>query len=130
MIDVRDESSQATLDPGLKEVVEDDAETKKGFVYCALCSHVVSHIDQRTEVNGSHDHYFVNPHGLEFHVGCYEEALGCAISGQPTAADTWFPGFHWHIATCEECNIHLGWLFANAEASSFYGLILDRIQTD
>lgn len=130
MIDVRDKPRQATLDPQLKELIEDDPEAKKGFVYCALCSHVISHIEQRTEVNGSHDHHFVNPHGLEFHVGCFSEALGCAISGQPTAADTWFPGFHWHIATCAECTTHLGWLFTNVETASFYGLILDRIQTD
>jgi hypothetical protein len=130
MIDVRDKPRQATLDPKLKELLDDDTEAKKGFVYCGLCSHVVSHIEQRIEVNGSHDHNFVNPYGVEFHVGCFDEALGCAISGQPTAADTWFPGFRWRLASCEECTTHLGWLFANADAYTFYGLILDRIQTD
>ena len=133
MIDVVDKPRQAGLDPKLKALLDDEEEAKKGYVYCGLCSHVVSHVDQQTEMRGSFDHRFVNPYGFEFHLGCYAEALGCAISGDATAADTWFPGYQWRHATCEECTQHLGWYFSrqnSAEDHHFYGLILDRIQTD
>jgi len=130
MIDVVDKPRQGTLDPKLGALLEDKLHEKKGYVYCAMCSHIVSHVDHRIEVQGSHAHHFVNPHGYRYHVGCYAEALGCAISGEPMAADTWFPGFRWRLASCEECRQHLGWYFANAADASFYGLVIDRIQTE
>lgn len=129
MIDVVDKPRQAGLDPRLKAVLDDEEAQKRGYVYCGLCSHPVSHVDEQIEMHGSFDHHFVNPYGFEFHLGCYQEALGCAISGDPTAADTWFPGYRWRHATCESCSQHLGWYFAQ-ENHHFYGLILDRIQTD
>ena len=130
MIDVVDKPSQASLDPRLKALLEQETHAEKGYVYCATCSHVVSHIDQRIEVGGSHDHNFTNPHGFQFHLGCYREALGCTVTGPPNAADTWFPGHRWRLAQCEECAIHLGWFFADASDHAFFGLIIDRIQTD
>jgi hypothetical protein len=117
------------LDPKLASLLEDELHEQKGYVYCAVCSHVVSHVDHRIVVNGSHDHHFVNPHGFRFHVGCYAEALGCSVSGDPMAADTWFPGFRWQLAACEECRQHLGWFFVSSDAN-FFGLVVDRIQTD
>ncbi|NJN51709.1 MAG: hypothetical protein HC809_07955 [Gammaproteobacteria bacterium] len=132
MIDTVVKPRQGNLDPKLKALLGDETHPKKGYIYCAACSHIISHIDQRIEVNGSHDHNFVNPHGYRFHVGCFAQALGCAISGRPQAADSWFPGFEWRIASCEECQSHLGWFFAtaDAQASSFYGLVTDRIQSE
>ena len=130
MIDVVDKPSQATLDPKLKAIVDQETHAKKGYVYCATCSHVISHIDHRIEVGGSHDHHFTNPHGFRFHLGCYREALGCTVNGPPNAADTWFPGYRWRLAQCEECAIHLGWFFAHGNDHAFFGLITDRIQTD
>jgi hypothetical protein len=130
MIDVVDKPSQANLDPKLAALLEQQARPQRGYIYCATCSHVVSHIDHRIEVGGSHDHRFTNPHGFRFHLGCYREALGCTVTGPSNAADTWFPGFHWRIAQCEECAMHLGWCFANAADQTFFGLITERIQTD
>jgi len=118
------------LDPALKEILDREAEPKKGYVYCAVCSHVVSHVDERIEVNGSHCHEFMNPHGFQFEIGCYRQALGCTISGDRTAADTWFMGYQWRYTSCTECHQHLGWIFDNHAADTFYGLILDRVQTD
>ncbi len=130
MIDVVDKARQGILDPALKRALADETRAKKGYVYCATCSHVVSHIDHRLEVAGTHEHHFVNPHGFHFDVACYREALGCIVSGSPQAADTWFAGYHWRHAQCEECRMHLGWFFANADNHGFFGLIVDKIQTD
>jgi hypothetical protein len=130
MIDVVDKTRQGTLDPALKAILDNDTHAQKGYVYCASCSHVITHIDHRIEVGERHQHHFVNPHGYRFHVACYREALGCTVSGTPVAADTWFPRYRWRHALCEECSTHLGWFFANADNHSFFGLIVDNIQSE
>ena len=112
-------------------MLELDDSHDKNFIYCGQCSHVITQAAQRIEVNGSHAHLFTNPYGIEFHVGCFAQALGCDISGAAEAADTWFMGYFWRIASCAECHAHLGWYFAQANGEDyFYGLILDRIQED
>lgn len=128
MVDVRDTQRQG-LDPALREIVERSAAEPGELIYCGTCSHVIARRADRISVNGSHAHDFTNPHGIRFHVGCFAEALGCSISGARNAADTWFPGFFWRIATCADCRTHLGWYFDTAERY-FYGLILDRIQQE
>ena len=125
MVDVLDKERQG-LDPKLKEIVE---EADRNFIYCGTCSSVIARNFDRIEVGGSHDHRFTNPFGISFHIGCFAQALGCTISGERVAADTWFPGFQWQHASCAECRAHLGWYFDRAD-EYFYGLILDRIQND
>lgn len=126
MIDVLDKQRQG-LDPKLRSIVERTTEEKRDYLVCGTCSHVIARQSDGIEVNGGFDHRFTNPYGVEFHVGCFSEALGCAISGHSVAADTWFPGFRWRLATCEECHHHLGWYF-DREDVYFYGLVLDYIQ--
>ncbi len=127
MIDVIDKERQG-LDPALKPVVDDVSAAERDFLHCALCSAVVSRLANAIEVNGSHHHHCVNPHGFEFEVGCFNEALGCSISGERQHADSWFAGFQWRFASCSECQQHLGWYF-DREGEYFYGLILDRVQS-
>lgn len=134
MSEVKDPPN-TTLDPKLRSMLEIEDSDDKNFIYCGFCSHVITEAHERIEVNGSHDHNFTNPHGFSFHVGCFGNALGCDISGKPEAADTWFMGYFWRIASCAGCQAHLGWYFARATSSKgaadyFYGLILDRIQED
>jgi hypothetical protein len=119
----------STLDPNLKTILESNDDEDKDFIFCAQCSSVVSRVSERIEVHGSHAHYCTNPHGIQFHVGCFGNALGCDISGSPEAADSWFMGYHWQIASCSSCQAHLGWYFTSS-GHNFYGLILDRIQQD
>ena len=128
MSDVADKRRQG-LDPALKEIVERSSVAPGELIYCGTCSHVVARKADRIAVNGSHAHDCVNPYGIRFHVGCFAEALGCTLSGEPTAADSWFPGFFWRLATCAECRAHLGWYFDSADRY-FYGLIVDRIQDE
>ena len=121
----------STLDPKLGSMLDiEDAEDKR-FIYCATCSEVITTAAQRIEMQGGHTHNFTNPHGIPFHLGCFGNALGCEISGVPEAADSWFMGYFWRLASCAECHTHLGWFFARSSGEdSFYGLILDHIQED
>ena len=128
MSDVIERQRQG-LDPALEEIVSREKAEDRDLVYCGTCSHVVARKADGCVINGSHSHHFTNPYGIRFHVACFSEALGCSISGEATAADTWFPGFFWRLAACAECRMHLGWYFERGD-SYFYGLIVDRIQHD
>ena len=124
------DKERKSLDPALDRLLERERQERKDYIYCAVCSTVIGRGADRIEVNGGHDHYCINPHGLQFHIGCFQEALGCEIEGSPQAADSWFMGFRWRIANCGECRRHLGWYFDRKDTTYFYGLILDRIQHD
>lgn len=124
-----EDPQQSNLDPNLKSMLEIDQPDDKDFIYCAACSHVITQRGAKIEVNGSHGHHFTNPHGFEFHVVCFSQALGCDISGQPEAADSWFMHHFWQLASCAECHDHLGWYFTHG-SSYFYGLILNSIQEE
>ena len=130
MSEVKD-PEQSTLDPALRSMLEIEQPKDKAFIYCAVCSHVITTPSAKIEVHGSHDHTLTNPHGFQFHLGCFSEALGCALSGSPQAADSWFMGYAWTLATCAECGAHLGWHFSSVTGDNyFYGLILNAIQEE
>jgi hypothetical protein len=93
---------------------------------CHRCLATVTDGSQRIAMGGAHAHHFVNPHGIEFHVGCFADAPGCATFGEASTYWSWFPGFAWQVELCATCGEHLGWLFLSPDAA-FHGLILDRL---
>jgi hypothetical protein len=99
-------------------------------IVCAACGHRITDDGERIEIDGRHDRHCVNPQGYEFHIGCFRRAPGCPVTGAPTLEFTWFPGFAWSYALCGGCGELLGWRYDGADASSFYGLILNRLRSD
>ena len=95
-------------------------------ILCAVCRNPVTHRDERIVVNGSPAHTCRNPHGFVFTIGCFRAARGCRCEVSATSEHSWFPGYEWSIASCAQCDRHLGWRFV-AAADCFYGLILDRL---
>ena len=93
---------------------------------CAACGSPVTDESQRTNVQGSHDHFCINPADEEFHIGCFVNAPGCAVGGVPTEEYSWFPGYKWRYALCASCGEHLGWEFLGL--GNFFGLVLDRLK--
>jgi hypothetical protein len=79
----------------------------------------------RIEMSGAHEHRFVNPHGIEYRIGCFAWAELLAV-GASSRYWTWFAGFTWQVEVCRGCDEHLGWRFASAD-SGFHGLILERL---
>jgi hypothetical protein len=92
---------------------------------CARCRRRVTTGAARLEMSGGHEHRFVNPHGIEFRIGCFAWAELHAV-GAPTTYWTWFPGFAWQVEVCAECGAHVGWRFTSSDGA-FHGLILDRL---
>lgn len=95
-------------------------------VICAACGAFVAAAADRMEVNGAHEHAFINPAGLIFRVGCFAEAPGVHAVGEESAHWTWFVGFAWRAARCRSCHEHLGWCYRSALAT-FVALILDKV---
>lgn len=119
-------TDQRGLDPALQRLLDETDERQHDYLRCAQCATVICRLHNAIEVHGSHQHHCTNPHGYQFEVGCYNEALGCDIGGDRQRADSWFAGYEWRYASCSDCQQHLGWYFDRAE-HYFYGLIIDRI---
>lgn len=81
----------------------------------------------RIDVEGRHVHRRINPAGFEFEFGCFDEARGTAVVGEPTAAHSWFAGYAWVYSICGRCGAHLGWFFEGRDPR-FFGLILARLE--
>lgn len=111
----------------LEELMEWLPPTPESVIVCVRCSHVLADAADTHEILGSVEHEFVNPFGVVHHFRCYGHALGCATKGRAHHADTWFPGYRWKIATCGNCDDHLGWFFEASD--SFYGLLTAKIVT-
>jgi hypothetical protein len=116
-------------DSGSEVDLEDEASLGGGGarIVCATCGAEIATAGDRIEMNGRHEHYFVNPHGIDFHVACFRAAPGCIAIGAPSAEFTWFSGYRWQLALCGACHRHLGWHFSGGGAP-FFGLIADRIR--
>jgi hypothetical protein len=96
-------------------------------ILCAFCKAPVTHGRHRVDLNGTHEHHFVNPAGIFFHLGCFGQAAGCQPVGKTTVLDTWFEGYGWRLAPCATCGEHLGWHFEGSSKAPFFGLVLDRL---
>jgi hypothetical protein len=81
----------------------------------------------RIDVNGSHEHTFINPEGVIYRIGAFSAAAGAVDVGPPSTYFSWFAGHAWRLAICKRCTTHLGWSF-RAEESVFVGLILERLR--
>jgi hypothetical protein len=116
------------FDAGLERAPSDDARSAvDDGVRCAACGAVLTSRLERIEVDGSHEHSFVNPAGLVFRIGCFGRAPGCAEVGQPSPEWSWFPPHRWTIGLCGTCGTHVGWAFRASGPIAFWGLVLDRL---
>jgi hypothetical protein len=108
--------------------VEERAVAPERAIVCARCEHAITGERQRIAVLDAHEHRFMNPAGLLFHIGCFARADGCVVIGPASDEYPWFPGYLWRIALCGSCADHLGWHFQSG-ASAFFGLRLDRLRS-
>jgi hypothetical protein len=96
---------------------------------CVDCGRLITRGEERAVVNGRHEHTSLNPHGIVYHIGCFESAPGCSPQGAVSTHWSWFPGYAWQVVLCAGCLLHLGWLFRGPEGG-FYGLIINRLREE
>jgi hypothetical protein len=115
---------QSKIDPVLDALRERDLIT---WLTCAQCGNNVARTSDRIEVNGKHEHTFINPMGVIYRIGCFGAAPGTIEVGQPSDEFAWFRGHLWRIAVCSRCTNHLGWSFTS-DSAQFYGLVLENLR--
>lgn len=122
------EGAQGALLDKLRPTLDDAPKREKDErLRCRACGHAIASARGRISVQGSHEHYRVNPHDVDFHFGCFRRAPGGVEIGEPTFEHTWFVGFGWRILLCGRCGTHLGWGFHAEAGHGFCGLILHRL---
>ncbi len=120
--------------PQLKPVLNSrsnvDTDQNKKFekyLICKACENKITTLADKTKIDGTFQHSFLNPAGQVFEIGCFTDAIGCSIAGIPTSEWTWFSDYSWQIAICASCSSHLGWFYSGNKKLSFFGLILDTL---
>ena len=93
---------------------------------CRRCGNPITTAASAISIEGLHEHVQANPGGFVFLFGCFANAPGCDIIGEPTREHTWFAAYAWQIALCDQCQCHLGWYFRSGD-DGFFGLLLDRL---
>ena len=111
----------------IEDEYRDEKNNKKWYILCAECSQVITGDSERIEVNGSHEHTFINPCGIIFQIGCFGRVFGTNISLEATEQWSWFKGYTWRIVCCARCGTHLGWAYMSRGGKSFFGMILSRL---
>jgi hypothetical protein len=100
-------------------------------LFCISCLNGITSEIERIDRQGGHSHFFKNPYGVEYHVGCFAAAAGCRNIGPRTEQWSWFKGFTWQVALCQSCGVHLGWYFTSfsgdGDGDGFFGLILPQL---
>ncbi|MGE5342590.1 MAG: cereblon family protein [Candidatus Omnitrophota bacterium] len=102
---------------------------EKPPIHCINCKNVITSTESAIPVGGQHRHFFKNPVGVDYEIGCFSSAEGCINVGHPTTEFTWFSGYSWSYALCSRCMIHLGWFYQSTD-NHFYGLILNRLTVE
>lgn len=110
------------------ETQEKEKEDIEGFILCVQCENKITRERFKREVQGGHQHTFLNPGGMVFEIGCFKEAEGAVFVGDPTSAWSWFQGYTWQTAICSQCLSHIGWFFRKSNEHEFYGLILNMLK--
>jgi hypothetical protein len=118
---------ESSIDKQITDLFEQRQMQRRELILCRFCHAPVTTLHDEQEIAGSHRHYFVNPWGTAYLVGCFERAPGCDIRGSATRIHSWFPGFSWQVASCTDCGEHLGWFYQNGEQQQFFGLIIDKL---
>jgi hypothetical protein len=88
---------------------------------CRFCGNPVTSRLAAIEVDGCHEHRKINPQQQKFIIQCFRSATGCQLSGTATLEDTWFGGYTWRFAHCDNCGSQLGWFYQGA--THFFALI-------
>jgi hypothetical protein len=114
-------SKQTSIE--LEEKTDETTDVQKQkTVRCKNCGHEVT---KPTLAIQPHEHSFRNPAGYSFHVLRYSDAPGAADVGEATNEVSWFPGYDWTFAICNQCHSHLGWWYHGKDR--FAGLIATRL---
>jgi len=100
--------------------------TPRKNLCCVNCRYQITSLQAALEINDQHYHVYSNPYGETFEIRLFSTAA-CVRQGDATTDFTWFSGYAWQNAMCGNCRLQLGWVYSQAGAADFYGLIAARL---
>ena len=94
---------------------------------CLHCEHVIANKNDLFSMSATGPQAaYVNPGGHVHETMTFFKATGLSVTGRPTTEYSWFPGYAWRIARCDNCHEHMGWKFTAAKRGlklkKFWGL--------
>ncbi|XP_053977543.1 protein cereblon [Hylaeus volcanicus] len=119
---LNDDCAISRLQREIKYLVDD-----KIFVCCECNSYIGKRSNMFPMSKEGPQGTYCNPNGIILDTVTLYHAQGLKLSrSPPTTEYTWFPGYAWTIASCNNCGIQLGWKFTAVEQHlkprSFWGL--------
>lgn len=121
------EAPKSSLSPvALDDASDKTDESSERPYICISCAAPIASASAWMAVNGKRQHTFANPGGEVYTIGCFSDAGNLLFAGNPTGHFSWFPGYHWQVAVCAGCGLHLGWRYV--AGNHFFGLIMDRLR--
>ena len=125
--------STETVASLLAELLDTPRLEPSALLYCRCCGQAITANPYRIRIDGEHQHRFINPAAAIFDVCCFQRAPGASVCGEASAEYSWFRGFDWQYARCEECDTHLGWYYHSQSLEgrtlAFFGLIPDALRS-
>ncbi|CAN6341344.1 unnamed protein product [Urochloa humidicola] len=122
---------------GISYRLQKEIQLLKAFnlIKCRNCqSHIAKRSDMVVMSTDGPLGAYVNPHGCVHETITVSKATGLALAGSPSTVHSWFPGYSWTIASCADCESHMGWLFRatrkNLRPRSFWGIRSSQIADD
>jgi hypothetical protein len=109
-----------------------DKDEDKGRSYhCAGCGAFITGSEAMVPVNGSREHSFVNPAGIQCDFITFLFCDNVIVDRELYIRHSWFPGYGWRFLVCSECHRHLGWKFdavrAGTEPTGFFGVLVHSV---
>jgi hypothetical protein len=111
----------------LIEALKADTESGGGMVIaCSRCGWAIAPVTAAFAVAGAGGNCgnYVNPHGIVHQTFTVRtlvnplRSLTVHDAMRPESKDSWFKGYAWAIATCGQCNSHIGWRFSRVDCGS------------
>lgn len=96
------------------------------FFGCSACKNVICHKKDVFPMSCSGpQNSFVNSHGYVHDTMTVRSTRGLIQEYEWSTEFSWFPGYAWRVACCENCGRHIGWCFktkSDTKPKKFFGL--------
>jgi hypothetical protein len=114
------------------KIKTDDKKKASKAYHCVSCGTYITNSAATVEINGSEDHSFVNPVGIQCNFHTFIECENIRISDEIFLQHSWFPGYGWRFLVCGACSLHLGWKYdamaGNVRPKSFFGVLISSVE--
>jgi hypothetical protein len=114
------------------KIKADDNKKASKVYHCARCGTYITNSTTAVKINGSENHSFVNPAGIQCNFRTFVECDNVLISDEIFLQHSWFPGYGWRFLVCGACSQHLGWKYGamveNVRPKSFFGVLTKSVE--